>query len=114
MDSLVYHPPINKSLHGDYFMEVNEKFLLSLLPDPVSINRSNIKDMIFVSAISQHYYSRLTPLVESIQVYFPEAKLVVYDLGVSENLLKTVSNLINTHMLPKTQMRFACLPPQPA
>ena len=93
-NGLVYHPPLNKSLHGDVFGEVNKTFLLNLLPDPVSINRSNINDVMFVTAISQAYYSRLTPLVETFQVYFPAAKLVVYNLGVSKNQLKSVSILI--------------------
>ena len=94
-DDLVYQPPINKSLHGDYFKEVNKESLLNLLPDPVFLNRNNINDIIFVTAASAYFYPRLTKLVESIQVYFPAAMLVVYNLGLPEKQLKIVSTFIN-------------------
>ena len=94
MNDLVYHPPINTSIHGDYFNEVNEKLFQNLLPSSVSIDRNNVDDFMFLAAVSSGHYERYTALVESFQVHFPKAKLVVYDLGFSKAQLRNVSNTI--------------------
>ena len=89
--SLIYHPSNETSVRGKFFNEVNEKLLSDLQPTPVSINGKNIKDFTFVTAISDNYYQRHTALVKSIQTYFPKSKLVIYDLGLTEAQLKSVS-----------------------
>ena len=43
-----------------------------------------------VTAANMHYYEPLQATVYHIHQHFPEYKLIIYDLGLTSDMLKTV------------------------
>ena len=81
---LTYAAPIDPKVKGQTFYGVNASVVAKLLPKPIKLHKSYLKDFVVVSAISAKYYKRLTKLVASVQKHFPKNKMIIFDLGLSE------------------------------
>ena len=89
---LVYHPPIAPWMKGLPFYSVNSSFVMSLLPDPVELTIENLRQFVFVSALSSSHFKRASRMIESIQNFFPKQRLIIYDLGLTTDEVDRVSH----------------------
>lgn len=48
-------------------------------------------DFVFVTACDTTFFHGLMNLIDSVQQNFPEHKIIVYDLGLLDSMISTVS-----------------------
>ena len=62
----------------------------------VDLTELRMNDFVFVTGVNSRYFGGLTHVLENIRSLFPSYKLIVYDLGLSREMIKEVGeNIIN-------------------
>lgn len=81
--SLSYHPPINRTITGKPFYDVDLGiFSREMDFQPISLDAHSVKDLVLVTALSEEFFYPLKILVETVQHHLPQAKIIVYSMGI--------------------------------
>ncbi|KRZ11091.1 hypothetical protein T11_17671 [Trichinella zimbabwensis] len=103
--TLRYHHPVNASLVGLAFQENTLKFLKKMfchesnLYSVKSLNFSNTEHIPFVTAANDVYFQSVLVTIRSVQMHFPYARIVLYDLGLETNQSEYASKLCNVKVM---------------
>lgn len=80
---LVYHPPLNRTISGEPFNDVNSHLFEALKAGYITLDSDTVKDFVLVTAVSSNRFMQLPALVESVQNFLPNYTLIVYDIGLT-------------------------------
>ncbi|KAK0397559.1 hypothetical protein QR680_002171 [Steinernema hermaphroditum] len=112
LQDFCYRLPENESIVGQQFncaYEVYlERFGLSDQAGYVDLEKDDLPNPVFVTAFSNSHYNEGLTLISTIRKYFPNQKVVVYDLGMHPVRVKTLQTLCNVEY---RKFRFRNYPP---
>ncbi|XP_003373050.1 conserved hypothetical protein [Trichinella spiralis] len=103
--TLRYHHPVNASLVGLAFqantLEILKKMFCheSNLYSVKSFNSLNTEHIPFVTAANDVYFQNVLVTIRSVQMHFPYARIVLYDLGLERNQSEYASKLCNVKVM---------------
>ncbi|KRX17775.1 hypothetical protein T07_8934, partial [Trichinella nelsoni] len=103
--TLRYHHPVNASLVGLAFqantLEILKKMFCheSNLYSVKSLNSLNTEHIPFVTAANDVYFQNVLVTIRSVQMHFPYARIVLYDLGLERNQSEYSSKLCNVKVM---------------
>lgn len=82
VQELKYHPPLQPGVEGEAFKDVDTDLLHALHPSPVHLNNATLGHFVFLTAGWKEVFPRMTVLVSTLQYYFPNHTILLYDLGL--------------------------------
>ena len=95
-----YVPKFNNSLHGKTFYIKLDMFKRAGLNKMKFYDKDKIqvKHITFLTTASANHYAELLKAVQSVQKYFPGNKILLYDLGLTEEQIQQMKSSCDVHV----------------
>uniref|UniRef100_A0A0K0EXC1 HTH_21 domain-containing protein n=1 Tax=Strongyloides venezuelensis TaxID=75913 RepID=A0A0K0EXC1_STRVS len=90
-----FNPMKGRTFNFSLYKYLEEFKLRSIDIDYINITPSTILEPIIVTAFSQNHFIESLGLFKSIRKYLPDTKIIVYDLGLDEEIITKVKTICN-------------------